>query len=277
MVPSLSPRMDSEEQFNLKWGEFTANLASTYGRLRESANFADVTLACEGGGRVLAHKLVLSASSLVFEEILNQNDHPKPLIYMRGVRQNLLNLLIDYVYKGEVEVQANDFEDFFALANDFKVKGLSRENQGEALKSPVTNVNASFKDNIEPKPELVSPTPSIQEKMDLVETNLEDSGSESGFVIDGEAFGASYSHEGNLDDSQSGAMHACEVCGKASTSRMGLRRHMLRYHTEQDSKVARIYDVGSSEFVCRVCGKPSTSKPGLHKHMVRYHKDAETE
>ena len=60
------------------------NVDSAFGRLRYDKVFADVTLACEDGQQMDAHKVILAASSPIFEEILQRNKHPHPMIYMRG-------------------------------------------------------------------------------------------------------------------------------------------------------------------------------------------------
>ena len=43
-----------------------------------------MTLACEDGRQVGAHKVVLIAPSTFFEKILIRNQHPHPLIYIKG-------------------------------------------------------------------------------------------------------------------------------------------------------------------------------------------------
>ena len=52
-------------------------------------NFTDVTLVCEDGQQVEAHKMILAASNL----LLGRNQHPQPLIYMRGIWSNILRHL----------------------------------------------------------------------------------------------------------------------------------------------------------------------------------------
>ena len=72
------------EHLCLQWADFRENVDSAFGRLRYDKVFADVTLACEDGQQMDAHKVILAASSPIFEEILQRNKHPHPMIYMRG-------------------------------------------------------------------------------------------------------------------------------------------------------------------------------------------------
>ena len=76
--------MNNSEKLYLQWNDFKQNISSSFGELREDKDLTDVTLACEDGKQVEAHKVVLAASSPFFKDILKRNKHPHPLIYMRG-------------------------------------------------------------------------------------------------------------------------------------------------------------------------------------------------
>ena len=68
----------------LQWNDFEENVNSAFGRLLEDKEFTDVTLACEDGQQIEAHKVILAASSPFFEKILQKSKHPHPLIYLNG-------------------------------------------------------------------------------------------------------------------------------------------------------------------------------------------------
>ena len=63
------------EKVCLKWNDFQGNLNIAFKNLREDNDFNDVTLACEDGSQVEAHKVVLAASSPVFQKLLRRNKH----------------------------------------------------------------------------------------------------------------------------------------------------------------------------------------------------------
>ena len=64
------------EKLCLQWSDFKENINSAFGRLKDDKEFVDVTLACEDGQQVEAHKVILAASSPFFEKILSRNKHP---------------------------------------------------------------------------------------------------------------------------------------------------------------------------------------------------------
>ena len=66
-----------------KKSAFKENVSSAFGRLRDEKKFADVTLACGDGQQMEAHKIILAAFSPFFERILEHNNHPHLLIYLR--------------------------------------------------------------------------------------------------------------------------------------------------------------------------------------------------
>ena len=74
------------EKFSLKWNDFKENVSSTFLSLGNDTDFTDITLACEDDNQVEAHKVILSASSSFFQNILKRNKHSHPLIYMKGMK-----------------------------------------------------------------------------------------------------------------------------------------------------------------------------------------------
>merc|ERR1719509_337986 len=113
-----------KEKLCLKWNEFQLNAISAFGALREDTGFADVTLACEDGQQVEAHKVILASSSPFFLKLLRRNKHPHPLIYMRGLKSDNLVAMIDFLYFGEANVYQENLDSFLAVAEELQLKGL---------------------------------------------------------------------------------------------------------------------------------------------------------
>ena len=55
--------------------------------------------------RLEAHKVILSGSSNAFKNMLVDQKHPHPLIFMRGVEHKVLEDMLDLIYKGEAELE----------------------------------------------------------------------------------------------------------------------------------------------------------------------------
>lgn len=98
--------------------------------MRETGDFFDVTLACEDG-QIPAHKLVLSAASDLFKEILRRNCHEHPLIFLYGVRAVDIQSILDFIYTGETEVAEDSLELLLATGGNLRIKGLTESSEQE--------------------------------------------------------------------------------------------------------------------------------------------------
>ena len=121
------------EKLCLQWNDFQDNVKAAFGNLRESTDFADVTLACEDGRQIEAHKVILAASSPFFQTILKRNQHSHPLIYMRGLKSDDLVAMIDFLYCGEANVYQDNLDSFLAIAEELQLKGLQGSNDQNEL------------------------------------------------------------------------------------------------------------------------------------------------
>ena len=71
------------EGFCLKWDDFQGNVTGSFRELKE--DFCDVTLASEGNHQIEAHRVILSAASPLLRDMLRNNKHSHPLLYIRKI------------------------------------------------------------------------------------------------------------------------------------------------------------------------------------------------
>ena len=115
-------------KLGLSRGDFNNHSVETFQNLFECQNFTDVTLVCEDQRQIKSHKVILSAGSQFFNEILLRNPHPNPLIFLK-VKYNYLHSLVRFIYTGECEVEQHDIEAFLVTAKDLKIEGLASETE----------------------------------------------------------------------------------------------------------------------------------------------------
>ena len=138
--------MTISQKLCLKWNDFQDNLGTTVATLREDFDFSDVTLVCEDGKQVGAHKIILLSSSPFFQNLLQRNKHSHPIIYMRGMKSEDLLAVVDFIYYGEANVFQDNLENFMNIAEELKLKGLQREahfDKGSVLDNP-ENVQQNY-------------------------------------------------------------------------------------------------------------------------------------
>ena len=112
---------------NLKCSDWLDNVDSSFKTHLESDLFADVTLVSDDKKLFQAHKLILSAGSEYFRDILSANTHPHPMLCLDGVSSDHLNWIIKYLYVGEVSVPQSRLQKFLKVSNKFKCFGLNEE------------------------------------------------------------------------------------------------------------------------------------------------------
>ena len=121
--------MTFSDEFNLSWDNFETNLKQSYSGLREAPDFSDVTLVCADGEQIESHKVILATASPFFFNMLLTDKHPHPRIYMKGLQFTKLSYIVDFIYYGEVSVAQQDISQFLELAEELKLRGLSKSVQ----------------------------------------------------------------------------------------------------------------------------------------------------
>ena len=69
------------DQFCLRWNDFQQCIKSTFQDLRDEKDFMDVTVSCDGE-QIKAHKVILSACSDTFRNLLKKNPAQHPVIVL---------------------------------------------------------------------------------------------------------------------------------------------------------------------------------------------------
>ncbi|KAM7358065.1 bric a brac 1 isoform 2-T2 [Cochliomyia hominivorax] len=133
-IPPYSPQSDrsscgstsatAPQQFCLRWNNYQSNLTSVFDQLLQNESFVDVTLACDGRS-IKAHKMVLSACSPYFQTLFSTTPCQHPIVIMRDVNWFELKSIVDFMYKGEINVSQEQIGPLLRIAEMLKVRGLA--------------------------------------------------------------------------------------------------------------------------------------------------------
>ncbi|XP_058122941.1 protein bric-a-brac 2-like [Anopheles ziemanni] len=115
------------QQFCLRWNNYQTNLTSVFDQLLQSESFVDVTLACDGQS-IKAHKMVLSACSPYFQTLFFDNPCQHPIVIMRDVSWAELKAIVEFMYKGEINVSQDQIGPLLKVAEMLKIRGLADVN-----------------------------------------------------------------------------------------------------------------------------------------------------
>merc|ERR1712129_544195 len=261
----------SDEKLCLKWNDFQENAISAFGILREDREFADVTLACDDGQQVEAHKVILASSSPFFLNLLRRNKHPHPLIYMRGLKSEDLVSMIDFLYLGEANVYQENLDSFLAVAEELQLKGLMGSGAEEEVE-----------ENIQPKTKkkpLKPLQPRTYTQQDNMTPNIPNAEAkvETSPPLEGTVAVTDYTVAADLQDlddkvksmmevsenkndrrGQRGVKRVCKVCGKEGQM-ADIQRHIEAHH------------ITGVSHTCNICGGAFSTMNSLKSHKSRNH------
>ena len=261
-----------KEKLCLQWNNFKENVNSAFGRLRNDKEFTDVTLACEDGQQIEAHKDILAASSPLFEKILQKNKHPHPMIYLKGFHSKDFLSIIDFLYFGEANVFQDDLDSFLAIAEEIQLKGLTGQTSSDLmeeqektqplepifeskdfLKKSTTNREDIVHDkDVESKTSMAlalsnQPRRDLQALDEKVKSMMEKS---LNMIPDGKR------PNGMPKQSKS---WICKVCGKEGHS------HIIKDHIE-------VNHLEGVSIPCDFCDKTFSVRTYLHNHLNKFHR-----
>ena len=177
-----------------------------------------------------------------------------------------LAAMMDFLYRGEANVPQESLDSFLAFANELQLKGLTGDQNSERIQSPERTHRQEVFTEVKPKlqketlrqsgPERGSPVRrNFERTVSLVETS--DSGQLDQQIKSMMDSTENYITRKNgarkrafickvcgkeAEDSDmrrhieanhiSNVSHSCDICGKTSRSRHGLRQHLATFHSK---------------------------------------------
>ena len=269
--------MTTSGNFSLKWKDHQENLSLTFKQLEGDIEFSDVTLVVEDGQLLYAHKIILSAASPFFRDVLKQLKTAQPVIYMRGTRGPDLAAVMSFLYCGEVEILEENLESFFLLAQQLQLKGLT----GVEAQKPKQEKAKKMKPNNLAKSETISEE-NLEELSDMQPKHILET-VEDGHKVENENIEMISDVKEELhcnelanDDSKKHAEdlkaeimfkmeklkegYKCNVCGKLDAFGSNMRNHVESLH------------VTGFTHACNECGMTKASRNALRLHRYKMHK-----
>ena len=230
----------SKGKYIFTWSHFNLNLNVNLEELLHKNFYTDVTLVSDDLVQFPAHKFVLSASSTVLKDILLNNPHSQPIIYLRGINQVELNSIIKIMYLGKAQVHQKRIDAFFDVGRQLKIKQLSQlliQNEdvvhANLRTSPVKNTGHNDEKEVKLSIDQV-----ISTTAETFESN----------------------HFKNVIKNEiSKQTFKCEICGENFKSKARLNQHIKNKHKQ------------CARYKCEICEHTATRKIDLKKHKESIH------
>jgi len=257
------------ERYSIKWDNFQNNVTESYRKFRDEADFFDVTLVSDDQKQISAHKVVLSACSQYFKNILKVNKHPNPLLCLEGISSQEINSVLDFAHHGEASIYQDDLERFLKVGGRFQLEGLITEgyNSVESLRQKKLIADENDSESVEydlgTKVEVKEEEVNKTESKILADLEYESSISETSRI------NIKFDQISNIEEldakiieyieKTNGARWKCTVCGKTMKDKTAAKEH-VEVHFE------------GLAFSCEYCDKKLKSRKTLRSHTNRFHK-----
>ena len=256
----------------LKWKYFNHNVTSRVLGVINEQSFSDVTLVSDDQKPFLAHKYILSTVSPVLKNILLNNPHSHPLIYLRGVNHQVLDTILQFIYFGKALVDPRNVNRLYQAAEDLQIKKLGENIRMEYPSGP-RREDLDNNDHI------------------LSEDINEDNQTKNGY----NRRSASYIADQTLNNyipardehGSNKKLHKCEECEAIYKSQSSLWRHASSKHkgnyysckycgykaTRQSHRKTHQESIHEGiKYSCEYCGFKASQQSNIKRHQDSVHK-----
>jgi len=148
-----------DDTYHMSWGTYAQNATTLLANLINESDFTDVTLVCEGGKYIKAHRVILSGSSYFFNNFIRTITHQNPVVYLSGIAYEDLQAILELIYLGKTEVVQANLENFVKTAEKLKIIGLTEDVSVKNIEKPVAVTSPN---QMEPKQVKVKMEPQVK-------------------------------------------------------------------------------------------------------------------
>ena len=274
--------MAEKYNLNLNWDTFSDHLQLMFKDLYQEGRYTDVTLVSDDQTQFKAHKIVLSACSPVFKNIIDSNPSQHPLIYLRGIQSHEVESILQFMYLGEGRIFFERMGEFIKVAQDLEIPGISdvveikgdekdtreKENIKREVKgiSDGVEMGSSDKDAVKENEEIEEALGDKTEKTEK-ETKPRTRRQRSQISNDTKSFqcpkcGAVFSNRQNMwrhiQSKHVGVKYPCNQCDYQATIQGNLQTHIQSKHE-------------GIKYPCNHCDYQATTQSSLQQHIQSKH------
>uniref|UniRef100_A0A2A4KA62 BTB domain-containing protein n=1 Tax=Heliothis virescens TaxID=7102 RepID=A0A2A4KA62_HELVI len=113
----------SSAQFCVSWMSYKSSISKGFSRLQQNGEFVDMTLAAEGH-LVKVHQNIVALASPYLKAMIQSAQCQHPVVFLNNVSQEMLSLILEYIYTGEVNVPTDLISGFIDVSKALCINGV---------------------------------------------------------------------------------------------------------------------------------------------------------
>ena len=201
-----------------------------------SKELTDVTLVSEDKKHFKAHKIVLSASSTIFKNIIDENYNSNPVIYLRGIQSYEVESILQFIYLGQVKFDQKRMNEFLNVGKSLEIKEICKDNEFPGNEPSDDDEIYELEEEkdlsaLKPNPQQLSEINTTKEEpfnsstRNIAQDNSELMCNECGKQFSYKA--GLYTHKKSIHE---GLKYPCDHCNYIATRKDSLKRHINSSH-----------------------------------------------
>ena len=108
---------------NIQNTDYGDLIKTSFQGFHNNPRFSDVTMITDDFEAIQGHKLILSQASPLLDKLMMFNN---PLVYLRGVKSEVLKTILEYVYTGSVSLKEDQVHTFITVSQELEIRGMSK-------------------------------------------------------------------------------------------------------------------------------------------------------
>ena len=264
-----------------------------------SDEFTDITLVTDDQKQIRAHRVILSACSQVFRNMMRAPTiypHSQMVIFLRGIQHHEMEMVLKFMYQGEVSIKREEVNEFANVAKSIGIKEFCVEDEDKVerdINGLVTHPSSYIKlkggkedelnECIQVKSQIADDKENVKQSVDNNENinlNLE---SDLNNSVD--QFKPNHELIVSSKVGQDLLKYSCDQCKVQFTHKGALKQHILVKHegisnqcSKCDYKASRKYlldnhiESNHESVTCDGCSKMFSGRRTLSDHVNKKHK-----
>ena len=252
-------------QHEVYWDSYSNHLGAMLQELRRTEELSDVTLFCDDKTQFRVHKVILATSSPVLKTIVNELPSTNSVIYLRGIKNEEMEAILDYIYLGAVTVEQNKIDGFLQFARSLELNvGEQQFSTSTSEDDEKDDVERSPGDNWEVSQDLEITDVSGNVEFPVDNTNNDEDDDE--IVLDEMEEGMQPVDEFNYETDESVTpVEDSKQCPATECNKVFATTQTMIAHYQKRHKDNNIY--------CNQCNYKTSSKQNLRMHFQTKHEN----